>query len=130
MRRSAVPLALAFAALSASSCGLIDPDVTDFNLKLPEKSFNVDTADWMLTVTEASMPTIDCSATDCTAAADMFCAEDHCTADCDASSHCQAHVDVSVFQPFDLANESPELAEISYKPIAKVTVESIAFKIN
>jgi hypothetical protein len=124
-----VPLALALASPGLGSCGLIDSDVTDFNLKLPEKNFNVDTADWMLSVT-GTMPSIDCSATDCSGAADTFCAQDRCTADCDANAECQAHVAIAVFQPFDLANESPELAEISSKPIARVTVEAIAFSIK
>ena len=128
------PVAAAVASLSlvlfTSACGLIDSDVTDFNLKLPEKDFNVDTADWNLAVEGETIPSVPCPPADCTAAADQFCTAGSCTADCDANAHCQAHVSVSVFQSFDLANEAPELAEIASKPIASVTVESIAFRIK
>src|SRR3954451_1684389 len=105
-----VPLALA--SLLASASGLISSDVTDFNLKLPEKPFNVDTADWMLAVQTSTMPSISCPPADCTAAAEMFCAAGKCTSDCDMGAHCAAHVPVSVSQPFDLAHESPELQTI------------------
>jgi hypothetical protein len=125
-----VALALALASLSAASCGLIDSDVTDFNLKLPEKPFNVDTADWMLSVTTETMPAVACPPADCTAAADMFCSGGACTADCDAHAQCAAHVPVSVSQPFDLAHESPELQTIDSQAALKVTVETVVFKVK
>jgi hypothetical protein len=115
---------------AAASCGLIDSDVTDFNLKLPEKPFNVDTADWMISVSGENMPSIECPAVDCTAAADMFCAGGACTSDCDPGGHCAAHVPVSVSQPFDLAHESPELQTIDSQAAISVTVETVTFKVN
>ena len=130
MPRLAVALALALAALPAASCSLISSDVTDFNLKLPEKPFNIDTVDWMLTVPGDTMPSLACPPTECTAAADMFCADGKCTSDCDPGAHCQAHVAVSVSQPFDLAHESPELETIDSQAALKVTVEKVIFKVS
>jgi hypothetical protein len=130
MSRFTVALAVALLSLSTASCGLIDSDVTDFNLKLPEKSFNVDTADWMLSVQGETMPSIACPPADCTAAADMFCAGGTCTSDCDPGAHCAAHVPVSVSQPFDLAHESPELQTIDSQAAISVTVETVTFKVS
>lgn len=128
--RFTVALVVALASLPAMSCGLINSDVTDFNLKLPEKPFNVDTADWMISVQTDTMPSIACPPADCTAAADMFCAGGACTADCDAGAHCAAHVPVSVSQPFDLAHESPELQTIDSQSGISVTVETVTFKVS
>ncbi len=130
MPRFLVLAAAALVCLPAASCGLISSDVTDFNLKLPEKPFNVDTADWMLSVQGSTMPAIACPAVDCTAATDMFCAQGACTADCDSGGHCQAHVAVAVSQKFDLAHESPELAKIDSQAGIKVTVEAITFVVK
>jgi hypothetical protein len=130
MRRTAVALALALTSLSAGSCGLIDSDVTDFNLKLPEKAFNVDTADWMITVEGETMPSVSCPPAECTAAADTFCAGGKCTSDCDANAHCAAHVAVSVSQSFDLAHESPELETIDSQAAIMVKVETVTFKVK
>jgi hypothetical protein len=129
MPRLVRALALALAVLPGLSCGLISEDVTDFNLKLPEKPFNVDTADWMLTA-QGTVPSLACPPADCGAVADQFCAPGACTSDCDPNAHCQAHVKVSVSQPFDLANESPELETIDSQTGIEVTVESVTFKVN
>ena len=129
----AVPLAglaLGLGLAVMGGCGLIDSDVTDFNLKLPEKPFNVDTADWMLSVKGDTMPAVACPPADCTAAAETFCTGGACTADCDANAQCAAHVPVSVSQSFDLAKEAPELQTIDSQAALKVTVETVVFKVK
>ncbi len=129
MSRRSLLLAVALAAAPAVSCGLISSDVTDFNLRLPEKEFNLDTQDWMLTVT-GQMPTLDCPPVDCAVATTQICEQGACSADCDANAHCQAHVTVSVFQMFDLKNEAPELQTIDSEAVISVTVETIKFKVS
>ncbi len=130
LRISVLLAATALAALPGLSCGLIDSDVTDFTLKLPEKDFNVDTADWMLTVQGSTVPSIPCPPAECTVAADQFCADGACTSTCDANMECQAIVDVTVFQQFDLANEAMELDAIDSQAVISVEVETIAFRIE
>jgi hypothetical protein len=122
----------AVVAAPLGSCGLIDSDVTDFPLRLPEKEFNVDTAEWMLSVPGGgnTFPTLDCPPLDCAQAVSQVCAGDSCGATCDGNAHCQAQVNVSVFQMFNLSTESPELETIDSQAVVTVTVENISFKVK
>jgi hypothetical protein len=121
---------LALLVAPSLSCGLIDPDVTEFNLRLPEKPFNVDTADWNLNVMGSSVPTLDCPPIDCALAETQFCSMGACEVACDANLHCAAAVSISVFNEFNLEMESPELTKIDAQAVISVTVEQIAFRIE
>lgn len=129
MKRFALPLA----ALLGASCGLISSDITDFPLALPKKAFSVDTASWMISSSvqmNGTFPSVACPPADCAAAAAMFCDNGGCTADCAADQTCTAHVSISIFQMFDLANEAEELATIDQMAVISVTVDAIAFEIE
>ena len=119
-------------AVSASACGLIDSDVTDFDLSLPDKSFTIDTGGWdvdpaatmALTSTScASMPAA------CNQAAMAACPMD-CTARCGASNTCELDLDVSLYQLVDLFAEKPELQSINDRAIIDVTVDSVTYTVT
>ena len=46
--------------LAGAGCGLVDSDVTDIDISLPEREVTVDTADWQLSST-ARLQDVDCS---------------------------------------------------------------------
>jgi hypothetical protein len=128
------PLAsIALAALAAfallGACGLISSDVTDFSLRLPEKPFNVDTADWMLQI-EGTVPAVPCPPADCSNQAATFCDSGACSSACDVGAHCDVTVPIHIFNAFDLATEAPELMKLDAQAIISVTVDSVAFRID
>lgn len=125
---------LAFAAfLLGAGCGLIDSDIADFDLSLPEKELTVDTADWMLT-DEATVPSVDCSqmAGVCSAGVMQICsASELCFGSCNSSTEtCTAEVLIELFQRFELAKEKPELEAIDGKPLVDVTINRIAYSVT
>lgn len=120
-------LLMSLGTLLVASCGLIDPSVDDFKLGFPDRRFNIDTAQWNLTVT-GTFPTVPCTGTvECAMAADMFC-DGQCAATCEASS-CQAHVDIGLFQPINLALDAPEYSEIDDAAVIDVTVDAVEFEV-
>jgi len=121
--------ALLVAVVPALSCGLIDPDVTEFALNLPEKEFAVDTADWNLKVT-GTMPTIACPPADCAAAVETICEAGSCSAACDPGMARAAGVSVSVFQMFHPVTEAAWVKQVEGQPLIEVEVEAIAFNID
>lgn len=121
---------LAAAALAA--CGLIDPDIADFDLSLPEKAIVVDTGQWDLPA-EESMPSIDCSenAGACSLGIATLCgAEGVCFGSCSAEQTCDVKVLVNLWHNFDLAKEKPELEEIEGQPLVSVRIKKIAYRIS
>ena len=120
-------------ALLSSGCGLVDSNIADFDLSLPEKELTVDTADWMLT-DQATVPSVDCSsdASICSAAVSEICsANEVCFGACDAESiTCRADVLIELFQMFELASEKPELMEIDGKPLVDVTIRRIGYVVS
>jgi hypothetical protein len=121
-------LAVLLAATLSTSCGLIDSDVTRFDLNLPKKDFKLDTADWKLKA-EGTLPAVMCPATDCSAAVDSFCETGACASECSTAGTCDVLVKVSVFQMFNLDLESPELDAIDNQPVIDVTVDTVDFNI-
>ena len=113
-----------------TGCGLIDPDITDFDLSLPPKAFEVNTEQWELT-SDAMFPAVDCSTEPgvCSAGASMLCTGANCFASCGDNGTCEVLVQVDLRQPVDLATEKPELAKIEGQPIVSVTIERIWFDI-
>jgi len=125
---------LAFAAALAGAlagCGLIDPDITDFDLSLPPKEFEVNTDQWELTVTDATFPAVDCSADPgiCSAGASMFCTGANCFASCGDNNTCEVLVQVDLWTTVNLAVEKPELSKIEGQPIVSVTIDRVWFDV-
>ncbi|MDX2091688.1 MAG: hypothetical protein SFX73_27755 [Kofleriaceae bacterium] len=120
-------------AVGVSGCGLIDSDVTNFDLTLPAKSFTIDAMNWqvdqsaataMLSTSCGSMPAA------CMTAAASACRTD-CTGTCSSeTSTCELHLDVSLFQPIDLVTEKPELKSINDEPVIKVEIDSVNYEVE
>ncbi|MCP4446480.1 MAG: hypothetical protein GY811_14210 [Myxococcales bacterium] len=127
------PFAAFAAALSiAAACGLIDPDIADFDLSLPEKEIIVDTSTWELT-DDALMPAIDCSenAGVCSLGISALCGADGvCFGSCSDADTCDVKVQVNLWHSFDLASEKPELQEIEGKPLVSISISRIAYKVT
>jgi hypothetical protein len=118
------------AALSA--CGLIDKDITYFDLSLPEEQFTVDTSQWGL-AGDATFPAIPCAVeTDiCADAVNAYCGADQCAGVCDgASNTCTARVLVALSQQIDLVQEKPELQTIEDQPFIDVTIDAVKYRIT
>jgi hypothetical protein len=135
MVRFALILALVGAA---PGCGLIDPDIADFDLSLPPKEFVVDTEQWGIQVTESTFPDVDCSGMPgvCSAGATELCVPNpegpggaNCFASCNDSDSCEVLVQVDLWTTVNLAIEKPELAEINNQPIVSVSIEKIWFDV-
>jgi hypothetical protein len=120
------------AALAFAGCGLIDPDIADFDLSLPEKEIVVDTSQWQLTA-DATLPAVDCSmmAGVCSLGITELCgAEGVCFGSCNSDQVCDVKVLVNLWHPFDLAKEKPELQEIEGKPLVSISINKIAYKVS
>lgn len=125
-------ICLALTSLTVLSCGLIDPDIADFDLSLPEKDIVVDTSQWQLT-TDATMPAIDCTDSPgvCSAGITELCgAEGVCFGTCNEDKSCEVKVLVNLWHSFDLAKEKPELEEIEGKPLVSITIGKIGYKVT
>ncbi len=123
---------LLVAAPLITGCGLIDPDIADFDLSLPEKEIVVDTSTWQLTE-EPQMPAVDCteSAGVCSLGIAEFCgAEGICFGTCNEEQTCDVKVLVNLWHTFDLAREKPELQEIEGKPLVSITIDRIAYTVS
>ena len=126
-------LRLCVGALLASGCGLIDSDVTNFDLTLPEKGFSVDASGWQVNqmAADAFLGT-NCSSspTICASAASNACPM-NCTGQCSTTtSTCELALDVGVYKSIDLVTEKPELKTIEDKPIIKVTIDSVKYRVG
>lgn len=121
------------AAILATSCGLIDPDIADFDLSLPEKDVVVDTGQWNLT-TDENFPAVDCAnnAAVCSLGIADLCAagEGTCFGTCSEAKTCDVKILINLWHGFDLAAEKPELQEIEGKPLVSVSVKEIAYKVT
>jgi hypothetical protein len=117
-------------ALAAPGCGLIDPDITNFDLSMPERTFQVDTDSWQLTSME-SFPEIACAdnAGLCSVAISDHCGADQfCFGSCDGS-HCKVKVLVALFTEIDLFAEHRELEAIDERPLVTITIDKVTYEI-
>lgn len=125
-------LRLCLGALFVSGCGLIESDVTNFDLTLPEKSFSVDASGWQVNQTAADaflgMGCTNPEPNVCTVAVTTACPM-NCTGRCGATSMCELDLDVGVYQSIDLVAEKPELKMINDRPVIKVTVDSVTYRV-
>jgi hypothetical protein len=118
-------------AWSLSGCGLIDKDITYFDLSLPEEQFTMDTSQWDLSA-DATFPSIPCSldADICADATAAYCGAEQCVGVCEgATSTCKARVLVALSQQINLIEEKPELQSIDDQPIIDVTVDAVEYRI-
>ena len=127
---------LSCAVMTASGCGLIDSDITDFDLSLPEREVSFDTADWMLSdggANDGALPEVSCSGmpTVCGTAMAEFCAaEDVCSGSCNAAETCDVNVAVALWNTFELGRERPELEQIEGQPLVSVKIRRVYFSVT
>jgi len=117
---------------AGAGCGLVDSDIADFSLRLPEKEVTIDTAQWMLP-DESRMPDVPCAGmmTICDTTVSEICAagDETCESRCDGQS-CDLTVTVALWNEFDLSSEVPELMDIDEQPLATVGVDRIYYSVN
>jgi len=123
-------LATAALAVMSGACGLIDSNVTDFDLSMPAKTFTIDSAQWDLAA-QAQFPAIDCTTQDiCSAGIDQACGNAAlCFGSCDGTN-CQATVLVALSQGVNLLDEKPELAQIEDQPLVSVTIDRMWYEVS
>ena len=128
-------LRLFLGAALLSSCGLIDSDVTNFDLTLPDKAFSVDASGWQVNQQAAdTFLNMSCSSTPmmqnvCMAAAMQACPE-NCSGDCGTANKCELELNISAYKSIDLVTEKPELNSINDKPVIKVTIDSVTYAVT
>ena len=116
----------------ASSCGLIDSDVTNFDLTLPDKQFSVDASGWNVNQMAAdTFLNMSCSGSPniCSSAATQACPM-NCTGKCGGASKCELELHVSAYKGVDLVTEKPELKQINDEPVIKVTIDSVRYAVS
>ena len=125
---------LAFLALLLSTipgCGLIDSDITNFDLLIENEEFTVDTSQWELT-SDPTFPEIPCADTPAicsTGIAELCGNETLCFGSCDGES-CQATVLIALYQDVNLYDTNPELQSIEDQPLVSVTVDRVSYDID
>ena len=114
------------------ACGLIDSDVSNFNLDLPDKAFSVDASGWQVNQQAAdTFLNMSCSSSPmiCSSAATQACPM-NCSGSCGPASKCELELNISAYKPIDLVMEKPELNSINDKPVIKVTIDSVAYSVT
>ena len=112
-------------------CGLIDPNVTNFDLGLPDKTFTVDTSKYFAVSGTYEGVACQPQGPDVCAAAEQACHEGQCTGSCNASSStCDLTVVVAPWKNVDLYNEKQELHTIQDQPLIDVTIDAIHYEVS
>ncbi len=125
-----VPL-VALLLSAIPGCGLISSDIGDFELRIEDKEFTVDTSQWQLT-SEAEFPEVACADTPsvCSAGIAELCGNDAvCFGSCDGTN-CQAKVLISLYQNVNLYDTNPELQTIDEQPLVSVTVDHVTYDVT
>lgn len=127
-------LRLCVGALLVSGCGLIDSDVTNFDLTLPDKAFSVDASGWNVNQQAADQfLSMSCSNTPqniCTTAAMQACPQ-NCSGSCSMTTNtCELELNVSAYTGVNLVMEKPELQMINDQPVIKVTIDSVRYTVT
>lgn len=122
---------LTMTPLALCSCGIIDPNITRFDLSLPERMFTMDTDQWQLSSSGAVFPDLPCGQdpTVCELQVDNLCNSDQCTALCVAGS-CQMIVQVTLWRMVNLYEENPELKTINEQPLVDVEIDSVHYQVT
>jgi hypothetical protein len=125
-------LAAAFlAGVLSTGCGLVDPDITNFDLQIQDKMFTVDTEQWQLQGVD-QLTSMSCATTPgvCAVAAEQACTEGQCFGRCASDSQtCELLVVVTLWQMVDTDAENPELEAVADQPVVDVTIDSIAYQV-
>jgi hypothetical protein len=115
------------------ACGLIDSDVTNFDLTLPDKQFSVDASGWQVNQMAAdTFLAMSCAGSPsiCSSAATQACPM-NCSGSCGTTSQkCELELNVSAYKGIDLVMEKPELNQINDKPVIKVTIDSVRYAVT
>lgn len=124
---------LLFAAVlaGASGCGFIDPDITEFNLSIPPKTFAIDTEQWNLDSASPVFPELPCSpdVDTCTEAVASFCSPERCSGAC-VNDLCEMTVQVSLWRMVDLSMDNPELQALDNQPFVEVSVDRVNYEVS
>jgi hypothetical protein len=117
--------------MMTAGCGLIDSDITNFDLSLPDRSFTINTEQWNVDSSTTTFPDIPCSADMdiCAEAVTAYCAADRCTGVC-ASDLCEMTFQVSLWRDVDLYSEKPELQTIDNQPLVNVTIDNVHYQVT
>jgi hypothetical protein len=118
-------------AVAIAGCGLIDTDITNFDLSMPEKEFTVDTSQWQLS-SDPTFPEIPCADTPtvCSAGISEVCGNDAlCFGSCDGDN-CTAKVLIALYQSVNLYDEKPELQTINDQPLVSVTIDRVGYDVT
>jgi hypothetical protein len=133
LRRCLPVLAVALAsAVLLGACGLIDSDIADVDLALPEKTFQIDTAQWNLDRAD-EVVAIACTPGEvpdrCAAAAVQLCEQGECEGACGSAGTCELTLHVVKVRAVDLVSEKPDLAEIQ-DSVLDVTIDAIRYQVT
>ena len=117
------------AGAGAPGCGLIDIEVADLDLSMPERSFTIDTAQWELTG-DSTFPSIDCANQPqiCSAAVVQVCGGALCFGSCGGAS-CEALLALQLWSTVDLFGEKPELQAIGERTLATVEIDRVYYEV-
>ena len=126
-------LAAAALALAVGGCGLVDEDVTRFDLSLPNKTYSVDSASWRVQGDPSLVLNMSCGSDPavCGLAADNLCTDGQCEGQCSATTRtCDVVIPIHPFITIDLAMEKPELSEIDDTALVDVDIEAITYAVS
>ena len=115
-----------------AGCGLIDSDVANIDLSLPDKNFTIDASGWDVDpAATMALTSTSCAAmpSACDQGAQAACPMD-CTGRCGTSSTCELDLDVSLYQLVDLYAEKPELQSINDRAIIDVTIDTMTYTVT
>jgi hypothetical protein len=132
LARGAALTAAVLTASALAGCGLIDSDVADFDLSLPEKAFTVDATSWDLDPSAAGVLSMSCAGMPdlCGVAAMTACPMGQCSGACSAvTSTCELTIPIRLWSMVNLAAEKPELQQIEDQALVDVTIDDITYAV-
>jgi hypothetical protein len=126
-------LGLLAAALALSGCGLIDSDVTNFDLTLKDKQFSVDATGWQVDQNQAEaflMSSCAGAPMVCMTAATTACPM-NCSGSCSGATYtCELGLDIGLYKMIDLITEQPELKNVNDRALIEVEVDSVSYEVT
>src|SRR5437763_1625278 len=130
MHRLVVGVAMASAL---AGCGLVDSNVTNFDLYIKDKMFTGDTSQWQLQgVDQYTSAQCAPSPDPCAAALQqaMACKDGQCFGQCDPNTNtCKLQIMLSLWQTVDMSSDNPEINTVASEPVVQVTIDSIAYQV-
>jgi hypothetical protein len=119
--------ALVLCLIALGGCGLIDADVTNFDLTLPSKTYSLDTTQY---AGASQIPKLSCAMNEnaCATAAKAACEPGACEGVCEPAKTCKLIIHVAKWKTIDLLAEKPELADI--KDNVDVTIDAVKYRVH